>query len=60
MKLFTCDNCGFESSQPLDEEKHLDNHGVWHTYDLCAPCRKKLKEKFKKTTDEFIKAMKKK
>jgi hypothetical protein len=39
-KIFICDNCFRQFPQPLDEETYKDEHGEWHVFDLCAPCRK--------------------
>jgi len=58
-KIFTCDKCGKEFPQPLDEEKYLDEHGVWHVFDLCAPCRKEHTQKKKKNEDDYFKVLKK-
>lgn len=44
MKIFICDNCQKQFSQPLDEEMYKDENGNWKMLDLCAPCRKSLKE----------------
>lgn len=42
-KLFMCDRCGKQFSQPLDEEHFKDASGELRTFDLCAPCRAVLK-----------------
>lgn len=42
MKIFICDSCKKEFGGPLDEELIMDEHGVEHVFDLCAPCRKEL------------------
>jgi len=55
MKVFKCDKCGKEFNQPLDEEIIKNEHGVITTYDLCAPCRKKLKEDKEKVHKNFFK-----
>jgi hypothetical protein len=61
MRIFICDNCKREFPEPLDQEKHTDIHGVTTNYDLCAPCRKKLKdEKAKPVTGFFAKIKEKK
>jgi len=61
MKTFTCDQCGKEFPQAIEEEKYKDIHGNWYVFDLCAPCRNKyvndIKEKPKK--DFFDKLVKK-
>jgi len=59
-RLFTCDDCGTSFPEPLDQEMVKDEHGVWHTIDLCAPCLKKRKENKEKIDKDFIKAMLKK
>lgn len=46
-KLYTCDSCGDTSSQAYDEETFKDEHGILHTFDLCAPCRVKMVEAVK-------------
>jgi hypothetical protein len=53
-KRFICDNCKKEFLQPLDEEMYKDIHGVWHTFDLCAPCRGELKGKKDKTNKDYF------
>lgn len=53
-RLFTCDNCGTEFSQPLDQEMYRDNHGVTYMIDLCAPCRAKLSKERQKPEDNFL------
>lgn len=53
-KIFICDNCKKEFSQPLDEEKYKDVHGNWHSFDLCAPCRVKLKKEREKPEKAFL------
>lgn len=47
-KVFECDKCGAKFPQPIDEELFIDEHGVEHIFDLCAPCRKKIKDEVKK------------
>ena len=59
-KLFICDKCGTEFPQPLDEEKYKDEHGNWHVFDLCAPCRADLKVVRAKPEKEFFKVLIKK
>lgn len=56
-KLFTCDSCGQTSPHPFDEEKYRDEHGVWHTFDLCAPCRAKLKKQKESADNKFFKKL---
>jgi hypothetical protein len=57
MRQFTCDNCGDVFPQDIEVVKHKDEHGVWHTYDFCAPCNNILnKEKEGRT---FLKKVKK-
>ena len=61
MKLFTCDKCGKEFPQAIEEEFYKDEHGVNHVLDFCAPCKNNLeskKEKLKK--DELGGLIKKK
>ena len=53
-KIFICDKCGKEYSQPLDEEKYKDEHGTWHTFDLCAPDRADLKVKKDKPSKDYF------
>ena len=43
MRIFICDKCNTEFPEPLDQEMYKDEHAVWHTFDLCAPCRKNMK-----------------
>lgn len=59
MKQFTCDKCGSIFSQPLDEEKWKDEHGVWYIFDLCAPCRSKLVAERQKPNKAFFEKIKK-
>ena len=56
-KLFTCDNCGATFPNAIDEELVTDSHGQLISLDLCAPCRKLLKEA--KRGESFIKKIKK-
>lgn len=42
-KLFICDNCGQEFSQPLDEVKTTVEDKII-VLDLCAVCRQKLEK----------------
>lgn len=55
MKVFTCDKCGLTSPHAFDEEKYPDENGKERTYDLCAPCRKDLKDKREKLQRDFFK-----
>jgi hypothetical protein len=59
MKKFICDSCKSEFPQAIEEERVMDDHGVWHIYDLCAPCKNGLNDDHKKTTNDFIKTFKK-
>ncbi len=59
MRSFTCDKCGAVFPQPLDEEKYKDEHGEWHVYDLCAPCRTILKQERGKPDRTFFSKIKK-
>ena len=59
MRIFICDSCKKEFSEPLDQEEHVDIHGVIHIFDLCAPCRKKLKEDEDKPKKDLLKKMSK-
>ena len=54
MRIFSCDSCGAEFPQPLDQEVYKDEHGVLQTYDLCAPCRKKLSVKAEMGKKDFF------
>lgn len=54
MRIFICDQCKKEFPQPLDEEKYRDIHGEWYSFDLCAPCRAKLKVERRKPEDSFL------
>ena len=54
MKKFTCDKCGAEFPQAIEEEKYKDEHGVWYVFDLCAPCRGKLKTDREKQNKDFL------
>ena len=56
-KIFKCDNCGKEFPQPLDEEKYLDEHEVLRSFDLCAPCRAKLKADKEKPEGDFFESI---
>jgi hypothetical protein len=58
-KIFICDNCGKEFPQAIEEEKVLDEHGVWHVYDLCAPCKNGLNEGKQTAVKDFVKKFKK-
>ena len=53
-RLFTCDKCGAEFPEPLDQEMYKDEHGVTTMLDLCAPCRKLLKQARQKPEDNFL------
>jgi hypothetical protein len=53
-RQFTCDDCGRVFAQPLDEIEYKDDHGVNHILDMCAPCRKKLKDKQEKTSKDVL------
>lgn len=53
-KLFICDDCGNQFPQPLDEIEYRDEHGINHIFDLCAPCRKKIKDKQAKTDKDVL------
>lgn len=53
-KLFICDKCGKQFNSPLDEEHFTDEHGVNYTFDMCAPCRKDLREERDNTHKEFF------
>lgn len=53
-KIYGCDKCGREFPQPLDEIKYKDEHGIWHVFDLCAPCRKKLKVEREKSDKNYL------
>jgi len=54
MRIFICDKCDEQFTQPLDQEMYKDSHGDWHSLDLCAPCRKKLKTERQKPEDDFL------
>ena len=54
MKTFTCDKCGATFPQAIEEEKYKDEHDVWHVFDLCAPCRKKLAEDKNKPIESYF------
>lgn len=58
-KLFICDNCKKEWNGPLDEVQHLAVNGVLESYDLCAACRKVLKEEKQKAERTFFDKIKK-
>jgi hypothetical protein len=53
-KQFTCDSCGDTFPQPLDEVFYKDEHGVDHIFDLCAPCRKNIKDKKTKSDKDVL------
>ena len=53
-KIFICDNCNKQFPSPLDEEKFKDEHGVWHSFDLCAPCRQVLREGKRETEHGYF------
>lgn len=59
MKIFTCDKCLTQFKEPLDEVLYVDIHGNSYVFDLCAPCRKDLKEKDKKVKTDFFEEIKK-
>jgi len=59
-KIFVCDKCKKEFPQPLDEEKYKDEHGNWHVFDLCAPCRGELDTDKKKPEKDYFEAILKK
>lgn len=53
-KIFICDKCKEEFNGPLDEEQYLDENGIPHTFDLCAPCRSELKTKREKVHKDYF------
>jgi len=53
-KNFICDSCGDIFPQPLDEIEYKDEHGVNHIFDLCAPCRKNIKDKKTKSDKDVL------
>ena len=59
-KIFQCDSCNKKFPQPIDEEKYKDEHGNWHVFDLCAPCRGELKVKKEKPEKDYFDAILKK
>jgi len=59
VRKFICDNCGAEFPEPLDQEQHMDKHGILTMYDLCAPCRKKLTEGKTLAEKDFFSKVKK-
>jgi hypothetical protein len=54
MKTFTCDSCGDVFPNALDEIFYKDEHGIGHVFDLCAPCRKKIKDKQEKSNKDVL------
>lgn len=54
-KQFICDKCGHKFPQAIEEIPYKDEHGVWHTMDLCAPCKNILEENKVKLEKEFTK-----
>jgi hypothetical protein len=54
MRIFICDKCNTQFPQPLDEEMYKDVNGNVHILDLCAPCRKDLKDKKEKPNKDFF------
>lgn len=53
-KIFICDSCKKEFSQPLDEIFYKDEHGVNHIFDMCAPCRTDIKSKNSKHDKDVL------
>lgn len=50
MRVFKCDRCNTEFKEELDREVHNGK-----TYDLCAPCRKDLRDSKIKVERDFFK-----
>lgn len=55
-RIFICDNCEKQFPEPLDQEMYKDEHGVWYTLDLCAPCRSIFNSNQEQTKTTFLSA----
>ena len=55
MKTFTCDKCESTFPQAIEEIALKDEHGEWHTFDFCAPCKNSLQQEQEAPVKSFFK-----